>query len=190
MNLFIFFALPLATILLAIVLQKILRSPILVSITAFAIYLIVAFVAFSDTLAEALIAVIVYTIIAYLTAYLVQLLCELFRRLRLCCRNDNDECHCKNHCNRCCSINNNDGNNNDNCNDSNDLLTISCNCANGEESELLTVSSNCFVGNSNDNTERLDNNRNYIEDNNGIMANVSSYKAYPNILRRKSYRRI
>ena len=43
MNLFIFFALPLATILLAIVLQKILRSPILVAITAFAIYLIIAF---------------------------------------------------------------------------------------------------------------------------------------------------
>ena len=46
MNLFIFFALPLATILLSIVFQKILRSPILVAITFFAIYLIVAFTIF------------------------------------------------------------------------------------------------------------------------------------------------
>ena len=102
MNLFIFFALPLATVLLAIVLQRILRSPILVAITAFAIYLIVAFAAFSTTLAEALVAVIIYTIIAFVTAYIVQLICELIRELRLCCRNDNSDisdCH-PHHCHR------------------------------------------------------------------------------------------
>ena len=74
MNLFVFFVLPLATILLAIVLQKILHSPILVAITFFAIYLIVAFVSFSGTLAEAIIAVIIYTLIAYVTALIIQLL--------------------------------------------------------------------------------------------------------------------
>ena len=42
-NLLLFFALPVATILLSIVLQKILNCPILVAITAFAIYLIVTF---------------------------------------------------------------------------------------------------------------------------------------------------
>ena len=78
MNLFVFFALPLATILLAIVLQKILRSPVLVAITFFAIYLIVAFVAFPDTLAEAIIAAIVYTIFAYITALIVKILKKCF----------------------------------------------------------------------------------------------------------------
>ena len=88
MDLFVFFALPLATILLAIVLQKILRSPILVAITFFAIYLIVAFASFSDTLAEALIAAIVYTIIAYITAYIVMILCRCRRRISCSCRNN------------------------------------------------------------------------------------------------------
>ncbi len=189
MNLFIFFALPLATILLAIVLQKILRSPILVAITAFAIYLIVAFAAFLDTLAEALIAVIVYTILAYVTAYLVQLICELFRRLRLCCRNDNNN-ECNNHCHRRCCCNNNDSNNED---AQNDLLTISCNCANGGESDLLTVSSNCLAGNLNENNTRLERVDNEIEDDNtGITANISSYQpyqSYQNIGRRRVYRR-
>lgn len=74
--LFIFFVLPLATILLSIVLQKLLRSPILVGITFFAIYLIVSFVAFSNNLAEALIATIIYTIIAIITAYITRLICR------------------------------------------------------------------------------------------------------------------
>ena len=43
MNLLVFFALPLATILLSIVLQTVLKCPILVGITFFAIYLIIAF---------------------------------------------------------------------------------------------------------------------------------------------------
>lgn len=72
MNLLIFFALPFATILLSIVLQNVLKCPILVGITFFAIYLIVAFSAFSNSLAEALIATIVYTIIAFTTAYIIK----------------------------------------------------------------------------------------------------------------------
>ena len=84
MNLFIFFVLPLATILLAIVLQRILRNPILVAITFFAIYLIVAFTSFSDTLAEALIETIIYTVIAYITAYIVMIICRLRRRFCKC----------------------------------------------------------------------------------------------------------
>ncbi len=79
-QLFIFFALPLATILLSIVLQKVLRSPILATITIFAIFLIVAFVAFSDTLAEALIATIIYTIIAFITASITKIVCQILRR--------------------------------------------------------------------------------------------------------------
>ena len=73
-NLLIFFALPIATILLAIVLQKVLRSPILVGITFFAIYLIVTFAAFD---ANFLVAVIVNTI------------CRILERLEQ-CEGDND----------------------------------------------------------------------------------------------------
>ena len=79
-TIFIFLVLPLATIILAIVLQKILKSPILVALTFFAIYLIVAFASFSDTLAEALIATIIYTLIAYVTALIVMLICRCKRR--------------------------------------------------------------------------------------------------------------
>lgn len=119
MNLFIFFALPLATILLAIVFQKILRSPILVAITFFAIYLIVAFVEFSDTLAEAIIAAIIYTIIAYITAYIVIIICRLRRRF----------CHCRReeaeNNRRCGCGNNNDNNENAENNLTDETVTLS-----------------------------------------------------------------
>lgn len=133
MNLFIFFALPLATILLAIVLQKILRSPILVAITFFAIYLIVAFSAFQDTLAEALIAAIIYSIIAYITAYIVMIICRFKHRFCNCLRGEN------NNTSRCSCENNNE-------NAENNLLRISCSCGNSDRSsDLLTVDSTCFA---------------------------------------------
>lgn len=123
-NLLIFFALPLATIILAIVLQKILKNPLLVAVTFFAIYLIVSFaVATTAQLVYAIIATIVYSIIAYITALLVKLSCRL-RNLfedRECCR---------------CRCNNQDDN-------GTNLLTISSNCGNGNSNDLLTISSNC-----------------------------------------------
>ena len=149
MNLFIFFALPIATILLSIVLQKILRSPILVAITFFAIYLIVAFAAFSDTLAEALIATIIYTIIAYITANIVMLICRLKRRLDcLCGRNHNSNreniSNMRQNLNRCSC-----GNDNDSDTESNNLLRISCRCGDSDvSSDLLTVNSSCLANNS------------------------------------------
>lgn len=168
MDLFIFFALPLATILLAIVFQKILRSPILVAITFFAIYLIVAFAAFSDTLAEAIIAAIIYTIIAYITAYIVMIICSFRRRFCHCRRADDDS---ENNRNCCCGSNNENnrncgcGNNNDNNeNAENNLLRISCSCGNSDRSsDLLSIDSTCMandVNNSNnvsDITETLSN---------------------------------
>ena len=156
MNLFIFFALPLATILLAIVFQKILRSPILVAITFFAIYLIVAFAAFSDTLAEAIIAAIIYTIIAYITAYIVMIICSFRRRFCHCRRADDDSEN-----NRNCGCGNNNDNNE---NVENNLLRISCSCGNSDRSsDLLSIDSTCMandVNNSNnvsDITETLSN---------------------------------
>lgn len=137
LNLLVFFALPLATILLSIVLQKILKCPILVAITFFAIYLIVAFAAFSDNLAEAIIATIIYSILAFITASIVRLIDALRDRLNRnsCCRN-------------CCCCNND--NNNTNTNNGN-LLRISCSCGNGESNDLLTVNSSC--GNNNEDTD-------------------------------------
>ena len=68
-TLLIFFALPVAVILLSIVLQRILKCPILVAITVFAIFLIVTFVIGDLTF---LIATIIYTIISYITALITK----------------------------------------------------------------------------------------------------------------------
>ena len=73
-NLLIFFALPVATVILAIVLQKILRCPLLVAATFFAIYLIVTFAVFD---ASFLVYAILYTILAYVTAVLTKVICKL-----------------------------------------------------------------------------------------------------------------
>ena len=78
-TLLILFALPIATILLAIVLQKILKCPVLVAITFFAIYLIVAFAFFN---ASFLILVILYTALAYITAVIVK--CLIKRGCEIC----------------------------------------------------------------------------------------------------------
>ncbi|MCI9177761.1 MAG: DUF2651 family protein [Clostridia bacterium] len=72
-NLLIFFALPVATVILALVLQKILKCPLLVAATFFAIYLIVTFAAFD---ASFLVYAILYTILAYVTAVLSQVICK------------------------------------------------------------------------------------------------------------------
>ncbi len=152
MNLLIFFAIPLATILLAIVLEKVLRCPILVAITFFAVYLIVVFALFaagvitSTNLAEFLIAIIIYTIIAFVTALIV----ELIRRINLRFFSDDDSnstdvLTCQDDDSSC--------SNNSGCSNSNgNLLKISCRCNNGNSSDLLTVNSNCLGNDSNNNT--------------------------------------
>ena len=90
--LLLFFALPVATIILAVVLQRLLKSPILVALTFFAIYLIVTFAAFDETF---LVFAIVYTILAFIAAVIAKFITRIIR------------------CQRCC-INNNDGNDNNN----------------------------------------------------------------------------
>lgn len=77
-TLLIFFALPVATVILAIVLQKILKCPLLVAATFFAIYLIVTF-AFFD--ASFLVFAILYTILAYVTAVLTRWIWRLINML-------------------------------------------------------------------------------------------------------------
>lgn len=97
--LLIFFALPLATIILAAVLQKLIKSPVLVAAIFFAIYLIVAFAVFNATF---LIAVIVYTVLAYVTASIVRIICCFIRNFNLNC---DDDCPCR--CNRTQNCDNN-----------------------------------------------------------------------------------
>lgn len=71
-NLLIFFAIPVATIIFAIVLQKLLRSPLLVAATIFAILLIVTFAAFDESF---LVFAILYTLLALITALVVRFIC-------------------------------------------------------------------------------------------------------------------
>ena len=85
-TLLMFFAFPVATIILAAVLQTILRSPIAVAATFFAIFLVITF-AFYD--ASFLIATIVYTILAYISAALVRVIRNLIERLN---NNSNEGC--------------------------------------------------------------------------------------------------
>lgn len=73
MDLLLYFALPVATIILSIVGQKILKNPLLVAATTFAIFLIVTYAAFDSSF---LIFTIVYTILSFIAAYLTKLICE------------------------------------------------------------------------------------------------------------------
>lgn len=174
MNLFIFFALPLATILLAIVFQKVLKSPILVAIAFFAIYLIVAFVAFSDTLAEAIIASIIYTIIAYIVAYISMIICNLRRSFCNCLREKSEN-------NRNCGCGNNDDNEE---NVENNLLRISCSCGNSDRSsDLLTIDSTCMANDRNN----VANETTTFSNPNVVTSRASRPVAYGN---RNCYRRI
>ena len=77
-TLLIFFALPVATVILTIVLLKILKNPLLVAATFFAIYLIVTF-AFSDS--SFLVFAILYTVLSYVTALIACGICRLIRIL-------------------------------------------------------------------------------------------------------------
>ena len=130
------FALPIATILLAIVLQKILKCPLLVAATFFAILLIITFAVFDVSF---LIFAIIFTILAYITAVLTRLICKIIKRFNL-----NSNCNC------ICSDDDDDSarstNSNSNCNVSNG--TWSCTARN--EPIMILTNSNDIV-NSNDN---------------------------------------
>lgn len=140
MNLLIFFALPLATILSSIVLQKVLKSPILVALTFFAIYLIVAFIISLIGIVDlgtALIAAIIYAIIAFITAYIVMIICKILKRLERLCRHrcEESDVESENDTN-CCQCHNNDVAvqgiievQNNNSNDTNN----DCNCNSNED---------------------------------------------------------
>ena len=124
--LLVFFALPVATIILAIVLQKILKCPLLVGATFFEIFLIVVFViAPNGTL---LIYAILYSILAYVTAVLTCIICKLISRF------GNVIGDCTKSCNICGENNSSNFSNpsgsfnlmptNNNCNAGNNVATV------------------------------------------------------------------
>lgn len=83
-TLLLFFALPIATIILSIVLLKILRCPILVSATFFAIYLILTYSVFNT---DFLIFAISYTILSYITALITKTICNVAEKINSCIDN-------------------------------------------------------------------------------------------------------
>ena len=115
--LFIFFALSLATIIISIALQKILKNPCLVAAIIFSIFLIVTF---AIGIIEFIIAAIIYAIISYITAVITCIVNRFIRR-----NTDNDDCRCRN---RCYDTR------------TNNLLTISSSCNNNNnQAEPTTI---------------------------------------------------
>lgn len=90
-NVLIFFVLPVVTIILSIVLQRILKCPVLVAATFFAVFLILAFTVFDTTF---LIIGIILTILAFIIATIAQLICRIKRKIRECCDYGDDDCDC------------------------------------------------------------------------------------------------
>ena len=73
-TLLIFFAFPIAVIIISAIMQKVLKNPIAVASLVFAIFLIVTFAVFDETF---LIATLIYTIIAFITALIINFICQI-----------------------------------------------------------------------------------------------------------------
>ena len=93
-NLLIFFALPIATIIIAVVLERVWKNYILVTLFTFAVYLIVAFAVGDATL---LVLVIAYTFLAFIAAFLSMLFRKINKKLR-CLEDVSDAEDNTNHC--------------------------------------------------------------------------------------------
>ena len=133
-TLLIFFAFPIAVIIISAILQKLLRNPIAVAALIFAIFLIVTFAAFDETF---LIATLVYTVIALITALIVRFICESNNNNSNLCELLNDILRNNNSCNSPNNIlfDNNNGTNLDtvsnilNTNNGNNNNSNSCGCS-------------------------------------------------------------
>ena len=77
-TLLIFFALPIAVIIISIALQKIFKCPFLVAGIIFAIFLTVTFVIGNLNF---LVATIAYTILAFITAVITNIICRILSEL-------------------------------------------------------------------------------------------------------------
>ena len=108
--LLIFFALPIAVVIISIALQKIFRCPILVSLIIFAVFLIVTFVIDNITF---LIAAIAYAILSYVTAFLTCAICRFLNSCNTCnlCNSSNEAQAINTISNDLQQLNNNQNNN-------------------------------------------------------------------------------
>lgn len=126
-TLLIFFAIPLAVIIVSIALQKILKCPPLVAGIVFAVGIIITAIIGSLNILAATLA---YTLISYITTLIICLIGRFDNNSNSCCNNnhnDNDLLTISSHCQS---------------NGNGDLLTINSNSANGNTNNLLTISSN------------------------------------------------
>lgn len=78
MDILFFIIFPIATILIAIVLQKLFKSPLLVAIFVFTIFFILTYTVYTP---EFLLNTIIYTIIAFLAAVIFKLLCCIRKKI-------------------------------------------------------------------------------------------------------------
>lgn len=94
--LLIFFAIPLATIILSSILETLIRCPIKVGGIAFSIFLVLAF-ALGGTPAL-IVAAIVYTILAFISAFITMLIQNRIEENNNCSSNcgNNNGCGCSN----------------------------------------------------------------------------------------------
>lgn len=163
-TLLIFFALPIATIIISIALQRVLKCPALVAGIIFAIFLIVTFIINNLNF---LVATIVYTIISFLTALIFCIICRFLNN-----EEDDDSC-CS------CGCCNNQENNNEN---TQSQLLISSNNYNGTgENSFLTTNSTSYNNSGTYNCNTIDSNGvttrvNVIPNNYNSRMATPSYK--------------
>lgn len=125
-NLLIFFAIPLAIVIISIALQKVLRNPFLVAAIIFSILLVIV-LAFFDTIY--LIAVVAYTVLAYITAVLTCLFCRILRNSNI---------------GSCMGCGNNNDNNGDNGNETQVVATLSEGTNNQFNTNGTTYYTGCY----------------------------------------------
>ncbi len=77
MNILFFVIFPVSVILISIVLQKVLNSPLLVSILVFAVFLILSYTVYTTSF---LLNAVVYAILAFITSEIIIIICYLIRR--------------------------------------------------------------------------------------------------------------
>lgn len=157
-NLLIFFALPIATIIISIALQKILKCPYLVSAIVFAIFLIVTFIINNLNF---LVATIVYTIISFITALIVCLACRIIESL-------NGREGCFRNCRRNSSNNNNTVSDIENIND---ILSINGEYTNNGNNGVITVNA---LNNSSNNGCNCNSNNNRVSARINVIPNSNT----------------
>ena len=135
-TLLIFFAFPIAVIIISAILQKLLNNPIAVAALIFAIFLIVTFAVFDETF---LIATLAYTILALITALIVKFICESNNNNNDICELLRDILRNNNTCDSLSNILSNTNNNNEtnlnvvsdilNTNNGNNINNNPCRCS-------------------------------------------------------------